>query len=323
VQLQDQNGNVATAGAGGVTVGLSADGTTVFATSSGGAQVSSVTIGSGSSTASFYFGDTAAESVKITASATGLTSAEQTETVGADQLVFTTEPFSDTASSGPTDGPVTVELENTDGTPVDAGSGGLTVDLASSSTGTYEFAATSGGTSVTSVTIPSGQSSVSFYYGDELAGTPTLTASATGVTSATQQETITAGPAAGLSFTDVMTEEGPATVTCTGTVGSDSFACTISPQSGDDLGRHMSGFVTLIDQFQNLTTSSSPVTVTLSQTGGISVETSTTPTVTIPAGSSTSSTNFDEMLEPNTTAQGTVTATATVNSASVQAQITS
>ena len=47
-----------------------------------------------------------------------------------------------------------------------------------------------------SVAIPSGQSSVTFYYGDTKAGTPTITAAATGMTSATQAETVTVGPVA-------------------------------------------------------------------------------------------------------------------------------
>jgi hypothetical protein len=193
VQLEDQNGNVATAGSGGVTVGLSASGfpDVVFAASSDGADVSFVTIGPGSSSASFYFGDTQTENPQITASAAGLTSAQQTETVGPDQLAFTSSPFSAPTSSSAVDGPNTVQLENYDGTPIDAGGDGLTVDLTSTSTGIHGFAATSGGVPVTSVVIPSGESSVSFYYGDESSGSPEIMAGATGVTSATQTETIT------------------------------------------------------------------------------------------------------------------------------------
>ena len=327
VQLEDQNGNVATAGAGGVSLGLSASPSAgaVFATSSGGSPVTSVTIGSGSSSASFYLGDSNSENpVTVTASAAGLTSATQNETIGADKLAFTTSALSDTASDSAVDGPLALQLENASGAAVDAGAGGLTVDLTSTSTGTYRFASSSGGGSVTSVTIPSGSSSVSFYYGDELAGTPTITASATGVTASAQTETITAGPAAGLSFSGVSTNSGSAAVSCTGTVGSSSFACTISPQSASATVRDMTGEVTLIDQFQNPTMESSNVFVTFAQSGGVEVLPLAPTALEIPAGSSsTSPDTFDETLVPLTTDQATVTATATVNSGSVQAKITS
>jgi uncharacterized repeat protein (TIGR03803 family) len=64
----------------------------------------------------------------------------------------------------------------------------VTVNLSSSSSGGVFF---SGGQPITSVTIlPGGISSASFQYEDTVAGMPTLTASATGFTSAQQQETI-------------------------------------------------------------------------------------------------------------------------------------
>jgi hypothetical protein len=81
-------------------------------------------------------------------------------------------------------------------TPVDA-TADLTVSLQSSSPGGV-FGATSGGPSLTSVTIPAGSPSATFYYGDTQAGAPVITATpqAAGVTAATQSETITpAGPA--------------------------------------------------------------------------------------------------------------------------------
>ena len=68
-----------------------------------------------------------------------------------------------------------------------------TVNLTSNSTGTHEFAATSGGTAVTSVTLPANSRSVTAYYGDTKAGAPTITAAATGLNPGTQTETITGG----------------------------------------------------------------------------------------------------------------------------------
>jgi hypothetical protein len=319
VQQLDGNGNASDAGPGGVTVDLSASPSAgaVFAASSGGTAVTSVTIPQGSSTADLYFGDSTSGSPTITASSSGLTSATQTETIGL-KLVILSSAQSGGASSSPNLGPITVQLQDSTGSPVTIGT---VVDLSSNSAGTNEFAASSGGSAVTSVTIPPGSSTVTFYYGDELAGTPTLTVSASGATSDTQTETINAGPPAGLSFSNVSTDNGAAVASCTGAVGSVSFACTITPASGTGAGRFMTADVTLIDQFKNPVTNSSgsAITVSLSQAGGTSVSPAT---VSIPDGSGTSSATFTEALD-DTSDQGTVTATATVSSTSVQAQITS
>ena len=68
----------------------------------------------------------------------------------------------------------TVQRQDQSGNPVTSGS--TTIYLASTSTGTNKkFAETSGGTPVTSVTIPDGVSTKDFYYYDELAGTWTIT----------------------------------------------------------------------------------------------------------------------------------------------------
>ncbi len=235
----------------------------------------------------------------------------------ASQLVFTTTAVVGTASSSATLGPITVQQQDADGNPVDAGVGGVAVGLASNSTGVHEFSGSSGGSSVTSVTISPGSSTANFFYGDELAGRPTITVSAAGVTSGTQLETINAGPAAGMSFSNVSTTNGASTATCAGTVGTASFVCTVAPQSGFI---SMSADVTLIDQFQNVVTNSgSAITVSLSQSGGVAVLPAT---LTIPNGSSTSSGSFTETLVSILT-PATVTATATVNSASVEAKLTS
>jgi hypothetical protein len=56
--------------------------------------------------------------------------------------------------------------------------------------GTTQFASVP----VTTVTIPSGQSTATFWYGSTATGTPTITASAPGYASGTQLETITTAP---------------------------------------------------------------------------------------------------------------------------------
>jgi hypothetical protein len=57
------------------------------------------------------------------------------------------------------------------------------------------FATTAGGSQLTSVTIPAGDSTASFYYGDTRSGTATITAASGGLADATQAETIEQAPA--------------------------------------------------------------------------------------------------------------------------------
>lgn len=139
----------------------------------------------------------------VTARASGTTTAgfslTNASTASATKLGFVTSAISGSVDSAASLGPITVELQTSSGAPAVA-SGGTTVTLSSNSGGSKEFATTQGGSSVTTVTIAAGASSTSFYYGDTLAGTPTLTATATGLTAATQQETVTAGPASQLAF---------------------------------------------------------------------------------------------------------------------------
>jgi thermitase len=108
------------------------------------------------------------------------------------KIAFTTLPQSLTA--GTASGPITVQRQDGSGTPQSPATA-LDVSLSSSS-GQGSFSATLGGTYTSSlvVTIPAGSSSTSFYYKDTKAGSPTITASATGYASAMQTETVAAGP---------------------------------------------------------------------------------------------------------------------------------
>lgn len=107
------------------------------------------------------------------------------------ELTFTSPAVTGAATSSPSLGPITVQLTAADGTPVTSGA---TVQLSSSSAGTDEFSATDGGDPFSSVVIPAGASSVTFYYGDDAAGQPVITAAADGVAPASQTETIIADP---------------------------------------------------------------------------------------------------------------------------------
>ena len=128
-------------------------------------------------------------------------------------------------------GPITVTEETAGNVATTVGE---TVNLSSNSTGTYIFNTTQGATTPTgntSLTIPAGQSSVTFYYGDTSHGTPTITAAATGLTSATQTETINIGPLASYSLSNPGTRIAGAPFTETITAA-DAGGNTVTSFSG-------------------------------------------------------------------------------------------
>ena len=178
--LEDAYGN-ATTKASATTVNLSSSsaGTHEFAATSGGTNVTSVTLPANTASVTAYYGDEKAGTPTITAAAAGLTSGTQPETITAGtgtQLAITSTAFSGAASASATNA-LTVTLEDAYGNATTTASA-TTVNLSSSSAGTHEFAATSGGTNVTSVTLPANTASVTAYYGDEKAGIPAITAAA-------------------------------------------------------------------------------------------------------------------------------------------------
>ncbi len=129
------------------------------------------------------------------------------------ELVFSPAISGGTASSSATNA-LTVSEQDAFGNPTTAA---MSVSLTSTSTGA-SFATTSGGTTsqTLTVTIPSGSSSATFYYGDTVAGNPMITASSNGIAPATQVETINAGaatkfslstpsPVAGTAFSESIT----------------------------------------------------------------------------------------------------------------------
>jgi type II secretory pathway pseudopilin PulG len=113
------------------------------------------------------------------------------------QFTFTSSPASGVASSTALVGPITVQEQDAFGNPTTAAE---TVNLSSNSSGTAVFAATPGGTAITSISIPAGSSTATFYYGDTAAGSPTITASGS-LTSDTQAESIVGAPGTQLVFT--------------------------------------------------------------------------------------------------------------------------
>ena len=229
VAIEDQYGNPTTKTGTTVTVSLSSSskGTYIFNTTQGAKTPtgpSTATITSGKTSVNVYYGDNTTGSPVISATASsGLTAATpQTEliTTAPGKLVFTTSPVTGPAYTDANLGPITVTEETTGGQLTTVPE---TINLSSSSTGTYIFSTTQGATTPTgntSVSIPNGQSSVTFYYGDTNNGSPGITAAASGLTSATQFETVNVGPlasyalstptnspTAGSSFTETITAQ--------------------------------------------------------------------------------------------------------------------
>jgi type II secretory pathway pseudopilin PulG len=195
------------------------------------------TIAGGSTSVNIYYGDNAQGSPSISAVASGgltATATPQTETIttAPGKLVFSTSPVTGNAYTDANIGPITVTEETTSGQLTTVPE---TINLSSNSSGTYIFSPTQGATTPTgntSVSIPNGQSSVTFYYGDTDNGSPVLTAAASGLGSVSQTETINVGPlasyalstpttspTAGTSFTETITAQDAGGNTVTGDQG--------------------------------------------------------------------------------------------------------
>lgn len=169
----------------------------------------SVTIRAGASSADFYFRGAGVGMPAITASAPGLTSATQVETINAGaatRLTFTTPTRTFTAGACPgLASVITAQLQDGSGNPVNAGVGGQALTASSTSTGTVSWygdstcsALATGGT----FTIAAGASTVNLFYQDTSAGSPSVSlVNPSGLTSpAPQPETVVAGLPSVLAF---------------------------------------------------------------------------------------------------------------------------
>jgi hypothetical protein len=133
------------------------------------------------------------------------------EVVGGPSFAVTPAGLSGKVSPAASIGPFTVTESDALGNTTDAPVGGTTVSLSSTSP-TGLFAASSGGTPTSSVVIPSGSSSVNFYYGDSTTGSPSLTATGTAYGAAVQQVEIYGPPSAPPGVTAVA-GPGPGQIT--------------------------------------------------------------------------------------------------------------
>jgi S-adenosylmethionine hydrolase len=197
-----------------------------------------------------FYGDTKAGTPTITAGSGTLATGSQAETITAAtvaKLAFTSTAVSATATSSATLGPITVQLQDTFGNAVNAGAT-TTVNVTSTSTG-KSFAATSGGVTITSVSIASGATSASLFYGDTKAGSPTITASSSGLSSATQIQTIAGGAPTQLALSNC-------------SVNSVGTACTSVPFTLGSSPGNVKANIQALDQFGNAATIGASITMT-------------------------------------------------------------
>ena len=107
----------------------------------------------------------------------------------ATKVAFTTTASGITAGSA--SALMTVQLQDSSNTPVNAVASTDVNLVSTSTTGKFDTAAGgSFGGSITKVVIAAGSNSASFYYKDTKSGTPTITASSANLTNATQQQTV-------------------------------------------------------------------------------------------------------------------------------------
>ncbi len=279
ITAHDAYGNTATSYAGAKTITFTGP-----ANSPGGTPPTypgSVTFTSGAGTASITLYDAQTTTLTATQGTITGTSGSFTVKVGAaKKLAITSAALTGPTSTTATMGPITVQIQDAGGNPVNAGAGGESVTLSSNTTGTGVFSATSGGSSTTTVTIPNGSSSTTFYYGDTAAGTPTITvahAAAPVLTSGTQQETVATPAGLGIVVTG-----GTGTPVAACGTPSASYTCAIT---GVGVAGNATFYVTFVNAAGVQTVYSATLSSTVTEAGQNSG------TVSIAAGASSSSPN--------------------------------
>jgi PKD repeat protein len=200
VQMQDMYNNpVLATSLTSITLGSNSTGGLFYTDSQGNTQTSAVSITVGSSSANFYYSDSLVGTPTITASS-GALQVSTHFTVNSYQLVFTSGTSQSFAVNTVSPTAIRVQSQSANNNPYNPTST-LTVALSSSSTTGMFYSDSQATVQITSVTISTTSSyTPNFYYKDTVQGTPTLTASATGYTSATTTFVIK-GSATQLKFT--------------------------------------------------------------------------------------------------------------------------
>jgi hypothetical protein len=146
------------------------------------------------------------------------------------RIAFTSAP--QTLTAGTASGPMTVQLQDSSGSPKTAANVVAVTLSSSSSGGSFATSASGPWSNTLSASIPAGSStSGDFYYLDTRAGSPSLTASTAAYSPGSQTETVNAGPLATISVSPAS-----ATVTLGGTQsftasGSDAYGNAVDVSS--------------------------------------------------------------------------------------------
>ncbi len=166
------------------------------------AAITSVVVASGTSTASFRVRGTAAGTVAITASSAGLTPANQNVVItpaSVAALVFTSA--AKTVASGACSGALTLQSRDAFGNPSNVAAATPAALTASPAAGVTFYSDAACTTVVTSVTFAAGTQGASFAFRATAAGALGVTATAAGLTPASQTQTLTSAGPTQLAFT--------------------------------------------------------------------------------------------------------------------------
>jgi hypothetical protein len=166
------------------------------------ASVSSASFEVGQSSAAMRFVGTAAGVVTVRIDGSGLAPASQDQTItpqgAATRLAFVTPPR--TAQAGKCSELVSIQTQDSFGNPVPA-AGDRIVTLADAPAGALAFFTDPACTAATgTVTVVDGTSTQALYFRGQIAQPVTITASSSGLSPASQVQTVTGGDAAALSF---------------------------------------------------------------------------------------------------------------------------
>jgi hypothetical protein len=186
------------AGAGGIVVSLASDKVADhFQATSGGGNVTTITVADGSAAGTFYITPAASGTSVITPTASGIAFSPTTKSL----TVAVPDPTAVTLANTPTTGTVgaaTAAIVATLDHP--APTGGSVINLASD-VGGDTFRATSGGSTVTSITVAAGQTTGSFYLVPATTGLRNVSITSAGLTVSGSPLGITASAASATAFT--------------------------------------------------------------------------------------------------------------------------
>ena len=190
-------------------------------------------------------------------------------------VTFATSP--QVLNVGIVSGIMTIQIEDGNGAPVNLKTDTDFNLTSTSPTGRFSLSQ-SFSWYITSVTVPSGSSSVSFYYKDTTAGSPTITATESpsqGWTAGTQTQNVNSGPLDHFSFAAIANQTNSAAFNVTITA-QDTYGNTVTSYSGINSLSNTTGTITPITTgaFNNgvwtdkITITSAQSKVTITTSGG-------------------------------------------------------